>query len=148
MAQADPVPNSNRQLITGESAYQSTNLPAKNLPAVPASHRYLVGGSDARVLSRRGESPLLRLGRNKCGDEPEDRLKCRFYGANAGKTSMHSNIGVLFYVNAAFFLGRLLRRFVLTVLRSVSKNRGFRNSAPDKVSSNQLVPSREQERLR
>jgi hypothetical protein len=148
MAQADSVPSSSRQLITGESAYQSTNLPAKNLPAVPASHRYLVGGSDARVLSRRGESPLLRLGRNKCGDEPEDQLKCHFYGANAGKTSMHSNIGVLFYVKGAIFLGWLLRRIVLALLLLVSKSKRLRNGAPDKVSSKQLVPSSKRERLR
>jgi hypothetical protein len=148
MAQADSVPSSSRQLITGESVYQSTNLPAKNLPAVTGSHRYPVGGSDARVLSRRDESPLLRLGRNKCGDEPEDRLKCRFYGANAGKTSMHSNIGVLFYVKGAIFLGWLLRRIVLALLLLVSKSKRLRDGAPDKVSSKQLVPSSKKERLR
>jgi hypothetical protein len=148
MAKADSVPSSSRQLITGESAYQSTNLPAVNLPAVPASHRYLVGASDARVLSRRDESPLLRLGRNKCGDEPVDRLKCRFYGANAGKTSVHSNIEVLFYVKGAIFLGWLLRRIVLALLLFVSKSKRLSNSAPDKVSSKQVVPSSKKERLR
>jgi hypothetical protein len=144
MAKADSVPSSSRQLITGESANQSTNLPAKNLPAAPASRRYLVGGSDASVIARRDESPLLRLGRNKCGDESEDRLKCRFYGANAGQTSMHSNIGVLFYVKGAIFLGWLLRRIALALLLLVSK----RDGAPNEVSSKQLVPSSKKERLR
>jgi hypothetical protein len=37
MAQADSVPSSTRQLITGESANQSTNLRALNLPAVRAA---------------------------------------------------------------------------------------------------------------
>ena len=85
----------------------------------------------------------------KRGDEPEDRLKCRFYGANAGQTSMRSNIGVLFYVNAAFFLGRLLRRIVLILLRFVNRNRRVSNSVPDnESSSNQSAPSRPQGRLR
>jgi hypothetical protein len=143
MAQANSVPSSSRQLITGESANQSANLPAINLPAVPASRRYLVGGSDARVLARRDESPLLRLGR-----KPEDRSKCRFHGANSGQTSMHSNIGILFYVKGAIFLRWLLRRIVLALLLLVSKSRRLRDGTPDKVSSKQLVPSSKKERLR
>jgi hypothetical protein len=147
MAQADSVPSSSRQLITGESANQSTNLRAVKLPAVPASRRYPAGGSDARVITRKDKSSLLRLERDKRGDEPEDRLKCRFNGGNAGQTSMRSNIGVLFYMNAAFFLGRLLWRIVQILLLLVSRNRRL-SSAPEKVSSNQLVPSTEQEKLR
>ena len=105
MAQADSVPSSSRQLITGESASQSTNLRAVNLPAVikPGDRRDLIGGSHARVII--GGDPL-RLGREKRGDP----LKCRCYGANAGRVPMGSNIEALFFVDAAFFLERLLRR--------------------------------------
>jgi hypothetical protein len=59
-----------------------------------------------------------------------------------------SNIEALFYANAAFFLGRLLRRIVQILLLLVSRNKRLRDGALDKVSSNQLVPSREQGRLR
>jgi hypothetical protein len=74
--------------------------------------------------------------------------KCRYYGANAGQAPVSSNIGALFYVNAAFFLGRLLRRIVQILLLFVSRNKRLRSSTLDKVSSNQLVPSRPQGRLR
>jgi len=150
MAQADSVPSSSRQLITGESANQSTNLRAVNLPAVrvePANRHYLIGGSHVSAIIGADEAPLLRLCREKRGDQPEDLLKCRYYGANAGQAPVSSNIEALF-ASAAFFLGRLLRRIVLILLRFVSRNMRLHNSALDKVSSNQLVPSREQERLR
>ena len=148
MAQADSVPSSTRQLITGESANQSTNLRA--LPAVgvkSADRRYLIGGSDARVIMR-SEAPLLWLWREKRGNEPEGLLKCRYYGTNAGQARVSSNIEALFHANAAFFLGRLLRKIVLILLLFVSRNKRLRNSAFDNVSSNQLVRSRPQERLR
>jgi hypothetical protein len=64
MAQADSVPSSTRQLITGESANQSTNLRALNLPAVrvkPVDRRYFISGSDARVIMGTDEAPLLPL---------------------------------------------------------------------------------------
>ena len=79
MAQADSVPSSSRQLITGESASQSTNLRAVNLPAVikPGDRRYLLGGSHARVIIGGDEAAPLRLGREKRGHESEDPLKCR-----------------------------------------------------------------------
>jgi len=151
MAQADSVPSSSRQLITGESANQSTNQRAVNLPAVraePANRHYLTGGSHASATIGGDEAPLRRLWREKRGDEPEDLLKYRWYGLNAGQAPVGSNIGALFYVNAALFLGRLLRRIVLTLLLFVSRNKRLRNSALDKVSSNQLVPSRPHGRLR
>jgi hypothetical protein len=150
MAQADSVPSSSRQSITGESAHQSTNLPAVKLPAVmkPADRPYLTGDLHARVIIGNDKAPLVPPWREKRGDEPEGLLKCRYYGANAGQASVTSNIRALFYVNAAFFLGRLLRRIVLILLRFVSRTRRLSNSGPDKVSSNQLVPSRPQERLR
>ena len=150
MAQGDSVPSSNRQLITGEGASQSTNLRAVNLPAVikPGDRRYLIGGSHARRIIGGDEAVPLRLGREKRGDESEDPLKCRCYGANAGRVPVGSNIEALFCANAAFFLERLLRRIVQILLRFVSRNKRLRDGALDPVSSNQLVPSREQERLR
>src|SRR6516165_7662303 len=69
MAQADSVPSSSRQLITGESANQSANLPAVGVR--PANRRYLTGVSHARVIVGSDEAPPLRLWREKRGDEPE-----------------------------------------------------------------------------
>ena len=66
MAQAVSVPSSTRALITGESANQSTNLRAVNLPAVwvkPVDRRYFIGGSDARVIGHRQDSPPPALAR-------------------------------------------------------------------------------------
>ena len=137
------VPSSGQQLITVERANQSTNLRAVNLPAVikPGDRRYLLGGSHARVIIGGDEAALLRLGREKRGDESEDPLKCRCYGANAGRVPVGSNIETL------FFLERLLRRIVQILLRFVSRNKRLRDSALDPVSSNQLVRSSPQERL-
>ena len=146
MAQAVSVPSSSRQLITGESANQTTNLGAVNPPAVrvkPAVRRYLIGGSHARIIIGGDEAAPLRPGREKRGDP----LKCRSYGANAGRVPVGSNIEALFFANAAFFLGRMLRRIVQILLRFVSRNKRLRDSALDKVSSNQLVRSSPQERL-
>jgi hypothetical protein len=141
MAQADSVPSSSRQLITAESANQSTNLQAVNLPAVrvePASH-YLIGGSQASAVIGGDEAPLLRFWREKRGDEAEDLLKCRSYVANAGQVPVGSNIEALCYANAASFVGRLLRRIVQVFLLLASGNKRLRKSARDKASSNQLV---------
>jgi len=138
-------------LITGESANQSTNLRAVNPLAVreePANRRRLIGGSHARVITGSDKALLLRLWREKRGDEPDDLLKCRYHGANAGQAPVNSNIEALFCANAAFFSGRLLRRIVLILLRFVSRNGRLHDSVPDKASSNQLVPLRPQGRLR
>jgi hypothetical protein len=135
-------------LITGEAARQSTNLRAVELPAVevkPADRHYLIGRSDACVIVG-DKTPRPR--REKRGDDPEDLLKGRYYGANARRAPVGSNIEALFHANAALFLGRVLRRIVLILLRFVGGNRRLRNSALDSVSSNQLVPSKPQERLR
>jgi hypothetical protein len=151
MAQADSVPSSSRLLITGESAIQSTKLRAVKLPAVrvqPVDRRCFIGGSDARVTMRSDHVPLLTPWREERGDEPEDLLKCHCYGASVGPAPVGSNIEALFFANAAFFLGRLLRIIVLILLRFVSRNKRLRNGALHKASSNQLVPSRPQERLR
>jgi hypothetical protein len=144
------VPRSSRQLIIAESANQSTNLRALNLPAVgvkPADRRYFIAGSDACVIIG-SKAPLLRLLREKRGDEPEHVLKSRCYGANASQAPVGSNIEAVFYANAAFFLGRLLGRIVRILLLLVSRNKRLRDNRLDQVSSNQLVPSRPQERLR
>jgi hypothetical protein len=151
MAQGDSVRSSSRQLITGESANQSTNLSAVNLPAVrvkPADRRDLVGGSDTRVIVGSNKASLLLLWREKPGDEPEDLLKCRYYGANAGQATVGSNIEALFFANAAVFLGRLLKRIVQILLLFVSRNKRLRNSALDKASSNLLVRLNAQEKLK
>ena len=151
MAQADSVPSSSRQLITGETVNQSTNLRSVNLPAVavrPANRHCLIGGSNTRTIIGSDEAPLRRPWREKRGDEPQDLLKRRYYGANTGHAPMGSNIEALFYASAAFFLGRLLRKIVQTLLLFVSRNKCRRDNAPDKVSSNQLVASRPQGRLK
>jgi hypothetical protein len=136
-------------LITVERANQSTNLRAVNLPAVikPGDRRYLLGGSHARVIIGGDEAAPLRLGREKRGHESEDPLKCRCYAANGGEAPVGSNIEALFFANAAFFLERLLRRFVQILLWFVSRNKRLRDSPLDPVSSNQLVRSSPQERL-
>jgi len=150
MAQADSVPSSSRQVITGESANQSTNLQAISLPAVrvePASRHYLIGALHASAIIAGDEAPPFRLWREKRRDEREDLLKCRYYGASLGEAPLGSNIEALFYATAVF-LKWLLTRIVLILLLFVSRNKRLRKSALDAVSSNQLVPSRPQGRLR
>jgi hypothetical protein len=132
MAQADSVRSSSRQLMTGESASQSTSLRAVNLPAVrvqPVDRHYLIGRSDVRVTTG-----------------TEDLSNCRWYAAGTGQEPLGSNIGALSF-ETAFLLGRLLRN-VLILLRFRSTNKHLRFSAFDKVSSNQLVRSKPQGRLR
>jgi hypothetical protein len=152
MAQADSVPSSTRQLITGESVNQSTNLRAVNLPSVrvqPVDRRYFIGGSDARVIVGTDEAPLLWLWREKRVDvELEDLLNRRCYGANTGQAPMGSNIGDLFYATAVVFLSWLPRNILRILLRFLSRNKCLRFRAFDKVSSNQLDRSRPQETLR
>jgi hypothetical protein len=151
MAQADSVPSSSRQLMTGESANRSTILRAVNLPVVreePANRGHLIGGSHVSAIIGGDELRPFRLWREERGDQPKDPLKRHYYRANAGQGPVGSNIEALFFAASAFFLGRLLRRIVLTLLLLVSKNKRLRNSALDNVSSNQLVPSKPQERRR
>jgi predicted phage-related endonuclease len=73
MAQADPVPNSSRQLITGEAARQSTNLRAVEL-RTKKRRRYFIGGSDARIIMGNDEAALFRLWREKRGEVTPDDL--------------------------------------------------------------------------
>jgi hypothetical protein len=149
MAQADSVRSSSRELITGESANQSTNLRAVNLPAVrvkPADRRYVIGGSDARAIT--DEAPLLWVWRENRPDvKVEDPSNWRWYAASTGQEPLGSNIGALSYETVGFLLGRLLRN-ILILLRFRSRNKPLRLSADDGVSSNQLVRSKPQGRLR
>jgi hypothetical protein len=134
-------------LITGESANQSTNLRAVKLPAVsvqPVDRRYVIGGSDARVIT--DEAPLLWVWRESRLDvEPEDPSNCRWYAASTGQEPLGSNIGALSYETVGFLLGWLLRNILL---RLRSRNKRLRISAYDGVSSNQLLRSKPQGRLR
>jgi hypothetical protein len=142
MAQADSVPSSTRQLITGESANQSTNLRAVNLPAVgmkPANRRNLISGCDAVVITG-SKAPLPRPWREK-RDEPEDLSNGPWYGVDTGQVPFGPNIGVLFYATAVFLLGCLPRNILLILLRCLSRNKRLRFGALNKVSSNQLVQS-------
>ena len=79
MAQADSDRSSSRQLITGESANQSTSLRAIRLPAVRVQpvDRHFVGDSDARVITDSDEALVLWLWRERRPDvESED---CRTF---------------------------------------------------------------------
>ena len=151
MAQADSVPSPTRQLITGEATNQSTKLRAVNLPAVrvqPVDRHYFIGGLDDRVIRYTDEAPVLRLWRERCPDvELEDLSNCRWYAASTGQEPLGSNIGALSFETVGFLLGRLLRNIVV-LLRFQSGNEPLRPSAFDGVSSNQLVRSKPQGRLR
>jgi hypothetical protein len=148
MAQADSVPSSSRQLITGESANQSTSLRAVKLQAIrvqPVDRRYFIGGSDARVITDPGEAFVFWIWRERRRDvESEDLSNCRCYAASIGQEPLGSNMGA--FETAGFLLGRLLRN-VLILLRFRSRNEPLRLSAFE-VSSNQLVRSKTQGRLR
>jgi hypothetical protein len=136
-------------LITGGSADRSTNLRPVNLPAVrvqPVDRNYVIGGSDARVIT--DEAPLLWVWRERRPDvEVEDPSNWRWYAASTGQEPLGSNIGALSYETVGFLLGRLLRN-ILILLRVRSGNKHLSIGADDGVSSNQLVPSKPQRRLR
>jgi hypothetical protein len=145
MAQADSVPSSTRQLITGESASQSTNLPAVGVK--PSDRGYLIRGSAARVIMGADGAPLVRLWREKRANvEPEDLSNRRWYGPST--VPMGSNIGPLLYATAAFFLRWLRRNILLILLLPSRRNSRLRVSALGKVASNQLVRPRPQGRLK
>jgi predicted phage-related endonuclease len=91
MAQADSVPSSVRQTITGATLNRSTKR---------SDRRYFIGGSDARIIMGDDEGALLRLWREKRGEaEPKDLsgnlivqlgaatedLNRRWYEANTGQ---------------------------------------------------------------
>ena len=150
MAKADSVPSSTRQLITGESANQSTSRRAVNLPAVvkPVDRHYFIGGSDAPVITGTDEALVFRIWRKRRGHVYlEDLSNCRWYAASTGQEPMGSNIGALSFESVGFVLGRLLRNIII-LLRIRSRNKHLRFSTLDKVPSNQLVPSKPQGRLR
>ena len=152
MAQTDCVPSSSRQLITGASASQSTNLRAITLPPVsvqPVDRHRFIGGSDASVIRYTDEAPVLWLWREDRGDvEPEALSNDRWYGVDTGQVSFGPHIGALFYATAVFLLGWLPKNILLILLRFLSRNKRLRFGALDKVSSNQLIQSRPQRRLK
>src|SRR5215468_770872 len=139
MAQADSVPSSSRQLITGERANKSTSLRAVKLPAVsiqPLDRHYFIASSDVRVIV--DGVPLLWIWRER---RPDIELE-----TSIGQERLDSNIGVLSYETVGFLLRRLLRN-ILILLRIRSRNKPSYLSAFDGVASNQLVRSKPQGRL-
>jgi hypothetical protein len=91
---------------------------------------------------------VLWLWRERRPDVELDYLSnCRWYAASTGQEPLGSNIGALSFETAGFLLGRLLRN-ILILLRFWTRNKRLRFSAFDGVSSNQLVRSTPQERLR
>ena len=151
MAQADSVPSSSRQLITGESANQSTKLRAVNLPAVrvqPIDRHHFIGSSDAPVIAVTDEALLPWIWRERrVHVDLEDLSSCRWYAASTGQEPLGSNIGALSFETVGFLLGRLLR-YILILLRFRRRNKPLQLSAFDGVSSNKLVRSKPQGRLR
>ena len=151
MAQADSVPSSSRQLITGERANQSASLRAVKLPAVsvqPVDRHHFFGGSDARIITDTGAAFVFWTCRERPPDvELKDLSNCRWYAASTSQEPLGSNIGALSLETVGFLLGRLFRK-ILILLRFRSGNAPLRLSAFDGVSSNQLVRSKPQGRLR
>jgi hypothetical protein len=132
MAQADSVPISSRQLITGESANQSTSLPAVRVK--PIGRRHFIDRSDARVITGTSEAPSLRLWRENRGDvEPEALSNGCWYGVGTGQVPFGPSIGALFYATVVFLLGCLPRSILLILLRFLSRNKRLRFGALDKV---------------
>ena len=146
MAQADSIPSSTRQLITGESANQSTKLPAVRVK--PSDRGYFIADLGTRSIMGDDKAALLpRHRREKHGGfKPEGLLNGRWYEANTGRVPTGSNIAPLSY------WWRLLRTVLLIALRFMSRNSRLRFStfknALKKTSSNQLVRSEPQERLK
>ena len=132
MAQADHAPSSTRQLITGESANQSTNLPAVRVKPIDRPH--FIGRSDARVIMGTDEAPRLRV----CV-ELKDLSSGRCYEANNGQGPGGLDLGALFYATAVFFLGWLPKNILLILLRFLSRNKRLRFGALEGVSLNQLL---------
>src|SRR5215469_9889203 len=137
MAQADSVPSSSRQLITGESASRSTSLRSVTLPAVrvqPVDRHYFIGGSEARVIMGTDEALVFWIWRKRRRDvEFEDLSNYRRYAASTGQEPLGSNIGALSFETVGFLLGRLLR-YILILLRFRSRNKPLQLSAFDGVS--------------
>jgi hypothetical protein len=108
----------------------------------------LIGGSDARVIVNTHETHVLWFWREIRSDvELEDLSNCRWYAASTGQEPLGSNLGALSFETAGFLLRRLLRD-ILILVRFRSRNKHLRLSPSDRVSSNQLVRSKPQGRLR
>jgi hypothetical protein len=135
VAQADSVPSSTRALMTGESANQSTKLPAVRVK--PSDRGYPIADLGARsIMGDDKAALLLRHCREKHGGtEPGGPSNRRWYEANAGHLPAGSNIGTL---SDAW---RLLWNVLLIVLRFLNKRLRFSTSENAVASSNQLVRS-------
>src|SRR5262249_18097134 len=123
---------------------------AIKLPAVRVQpvDRHFVGDSDPRVISDSDEALVLWLWRERRPDvELEEVSNSRWYAASTGQEPLSSNIGALSFETVGFLLGRLLRN-ILILLRFRSGNKRLRFRPFDGVSSNRLVPSKPQGRLR
>src|SRR5215470_7028705 len=98
MAQADSVPSSTRRLITGESANQSTKLPAVGVK--PTDRGYFIADLGARSITGADKAALLlrRCREKHVGIEPGGLLNSRGYEANTGWVPAGSNIESLSYV--------------------------------------------------
>jgi hypothetical protein len=135
MAQADSVPSSTRQLITGESASQSTNLPAVRIK--PSDHDYVIADLGARsIMGDDKAALLLRHYREKHGGTaPAGPLNRRWYEANAGWVPAGSNIGTL--SDAC----RLLWNVLLIVLRKPKQKfqREMKKTASTAAKGSQLL---------
>jgi hypothetical protein len=128
-------------LITGESASQSTNLPAVRVKL--SDRGYLIRGSGARVIMGADEAPLLR--EKRASVEPEDLSNRHWYGPST--VPIGSNIAPFFYATAAFSPWWLLRNILLILLRVLNRNKRLPFSTLDKFLSDQSGRSRPQGRL-
>jgi hypothetical protein len=140
------VRRSSRRSITGESANQSTKLPAVRVK--PPDRDYFIADLGARSITGADKAALLpRHCREKHGGiEPEGLLHRRWYEANVGHLPAGSNIETLSHAC------RLLWNVLVIVLRFLSRTKRLRFStfenALTKTSSNQLVRSKQQEWLK
>jgi hypothetical protein len=133
MAQADSVPSSTRRLITGESANQSTNLPAVRIKASDRS--YFINGLD----SRDSRGPLAWAHRLFLDNSEAKAAPYRLPRCSGWRLPTPPNLGIL---SCAW---RLLRNVLLVALRFLSRRKrlAFRASenAVEKLRPNQLVRS-------
>jgi hypothetical protein len=147
MAQADSVRSSTRQLITGGSINQSTNLPA--VTANRSDRGSFIGGLGARcpMAEDKAALPLRPRQKRPTGIQPVGLFKWRWYEVNTGQVPTGSNFEALSY------LWRLLKNILFGVRRLLSRKRHSpfraRENTIEKMPSRQLVrSSRPRERLK
>jgi len=109
--------------------------------------RYFIGGSGAQVVTDTDEALVFWIWRERRPDvDLENLSNCCWYAASTGQEPLGSNIVALSFETVGFLLGRLLRN-ILILLRFRSRNKHLRFSAFG-ASSNRLIPSKPQGRLR